>query len=265
MERRGGHIGQLFDLRQKSGCGLHRMMRRGVAAGEYRATKMSHALEAFADASTKDLAAPDRAVVAVARAIEADADNAFVPFSALGEHGGDMCAVVLTLRVSSEASADACVVDAYCGWQSCTTSSSIPANLVHRNQIVDRLLKRLERFEMFEVANVLADERLPVNDQGDRVLQIGADREDGSLGSEAPRLRRARIRERDEGPLGRKRRRERPNRPLAARSAARRSRKHRRCRQALSSASSSSKAIGSLERFALVITRISGAPAANSK
>ena len=107
----------------------------------------------------------------------------------------------------------------------------VPANLVHRNQIVDRLLKRLERFEMFEVANVLAHKCLPVDDQRDCIFQIGAERENRALGWKAQRLRWAHIRETDEELPDRKRRREQLNRQLAARSDARLSRKHPQCRR----------------------------------
>ena len=51
----------------------------------------------------------------------------------------------------------------------------VPANFVHRNQIFNRLLKRLKRLEVFQVSDVLAHEGLPVYDERNGVLQIGAD------------------------------------------------------------------------------------------
>src|SRR5271168_4000300 len=71
-------------------------MRGGrIAAGQYRRAEMGDALEAFAGAAGKNFAAPDGAVVAVARAVETDADNSFVPCSALRQDGSDVRAVML--------------------------------------------------------------------------------------------------------------------------------------------------------------------------
>src|SRR3984957_7948830 len=95
MKRRSGHVRQVFYLRQESGRGLNRIVSRSIAAREDRSTKVSHAFEAIADASHKNFAAPDRAVVAVARAIEANSHNAFVPFAAYGKDRSDVRAVVL--------------------------------------------------------------------------------------------------------------------------------------------------------------------------
>jgi hypothetical protein len=50
----------------------------------------------------------------------------------------------------------------------------VAANLVHRNQIFDRLVKCLKRLKMFQVSDVLAHECLSVHDQVNRVLQVGA-------------------------------------------------------------------------------------------
>src|SRR5579864_4156432 len=95
MKRRGGHIRQVFYLRQESGRGLNRIVSRSIAAREDRSTKVSHAFEAVADASHKNFATPDGAIVAVARAIEANSHNAFVPFAAFGEDRSNVRAVML--------------------------------------------------------------------------------------------------------------------------------------------------------------------------
>ena len=45
----------------------------------------------------------------------------------------------------------------------------VPAHVVHRDQIANRLLERLKRLIVVEVADVLADERLSIDDQRDGV------------------------------------------------------------------------------------------------
>src|ERR1700722_13514245 len=95
MERRSGHVRQVFYLRQESGCGLNRIVSGSIAAREDRSTKVSHAFEAVADAPHKNFATPDCAVVAVARPIEANAYNALVPFAVFRKDRGDVCTVVL--------------------------------------------------------------------------------------------------------------------------------------------------------------------------
>ena len=71
------------------------MVRCRIAAREQCAAKMSHSLKTFTDASDEKFAAPDRAVIAVARAVETDAHDSLLPFAALGEHGGEMRAMML--------------------------------------------------------------------------------------------------------------------------------------------------------------------------
>ena len=101
----------------------------------------------------------------------------------------------------------------------------LPADFVHRDQVVNGLLESAERLIVVQIADVLADERLPVHDQRDCVLQIGADRQqrapDGKLATAPgayPRARRSTA-----GPNAPRARR---NRPPGARSAAVRSKMH---------------------------------------
>jgi hypothetical protein len=56
---------------------------------------MRYALKTFAQAPGENLAAPDRAVIAIAGSVETDADDALVPRAPLGEHGSDVCAMML--------------------------------------------------------------------------------------------------------------------------------------------------------------------------
>ena len=58
----------------------------------------------------------------------------------------------------------------------------VPANFVHRDEILDGLVKCAKRLVMVKVADVLADKRLAVDDQRDGIFQVGAERENGALG-----------------------------------------------------------------------------------
>src|ERR1700684_2459764 len=51
-------------------------------------------------------------------------------------------------------------------------------NLIHRDEILNCFLECAKRLVVSEVADMLADECLSVQNQGDGVLQIGADRQD---------------------------------------------------------------------------------------
>src|SRR5580693_1031339 len=53
----------------------------------------------------------------------------------------------------------------------------VPAYVVHRDQVADGFLERLEGLVVIEIANVLADESLSVDDQGNGVLQVRTNRE----------------------------------------------------------------------------------------
>ena len=92
----GSRSGKLVELGQKARGGLHRMARGGVAARRARpAAGARRASKPVPNAAGEDLAAPDRAVVAVARAVEAHAEHALVPGPALGEHRRYVRAMVL--------------------------------------------------------------------------------------------------------------------------------------------------------------------------
>ncbi len=61
----------------------------------------------------------------------------------------------------------------------------VPRNFIHRDEILNGLLKCLHRFVMVQVADVLADEGLSVDDERHGILQIGSHREDRPAGSMA--------------------------------------------------------------------------------
>ena len=79
VKRSRFQIGQIGNLRKKACGGLHGMLRGGVAAGQSGGTQMRGASEAFAHAAGENFAAPDRSVIAIAGAVEADADHSFYP------------------------------------------------------------------------------------------------------------------------------------------------------------------------------------------
>ena len=83
----------------------------------------------------------------------------------------------------------------YCGWASCTTSSSLArarAYIASRSCIVSSSARA--GLVVIEVADVLAHERLAVDHQGDGVLEVGAEREHRPGDRAARPRRRARSR-----------------------------------------------------------------------
>ena len=148
---------------------------------------MSHAIEAFFDASDENLAAPDGAVVTVSGAVETDADHALVPFASLGEHGRDVGAMMLHRErfCRSTQALQHAAVETYCGMTIVHDQQFVPANFVHGDQIANGFLKGAEGLVVIQVADVLADEGLAIHHQGDGVFQIGAQRQERTMRWEA--------------------------------------------------------------------------------
>src|SRR5580704_9545778 len=158
-------------------------MRRGrIAAGQRCFAQMRHARESCAHAAGENFTAPNRAVVAVAGAVEADADHALVPRAALREYGSNMRAVMLRCTL-------------LCCWKLRSMQSRsvlrmgvmhnqqlARIDLIHRKQVPNCLPERAERFVMIQISNVLADERLTVNHEGDRVLEVCTQSKNGPIG-----------------------------------------------------------------------------------
>jgi len=66
----------------------------------------------------------------------------------------------------------------------------VPVHVVHRDQIANRFLKRLECLIVIEVADMLADERLPIDYQGNSVFQVSAEGKNWALdGQRSNRVR----------------------------------------------------------------------------
>src|SRR5271154_1362793 len=140
------------------------MVRRCIAAGEQCAAKMGDSLKPIAHAADEKLAAPDRAVISVACAVETDADDTFLPFAALRKYGGNVCAVVLDAALRGTRKRRSVRYGHVLRMAVMHDEQLIRANFVHRNQIFDGSLEGLKRLEVFEVSNVLAYECLPVHD-----------------------------------------------------------------------------------------------------
>ncbi len=164
-------------LGQESGSRLHGIM-RGVTAGKHCTAEVSDPVETVLDAADEDFASPNRSVVAVSGAVEADADDALLPFAALGQNRSNMRSVVLdasplgrheTLRVRRRSILWMAIVH---------DQQIVTIDPIHRDEVVDSLLKGAKGLIVAEVANVLADKGLAVDDERDGVLEIGAESED---------------------------------------------------------------------------------------
>ena len=104
----------------------------------------------------------------------------------------------------------------------------LPRHVVEPHQIANRRLERLDRPCVLEIADVLAHERLAVDHQRDAVLEVGAEREHGSIDRERRHRTGCVARARDAGSSGRADRCGSPSRPRGARSDARRRETRRR-------------------------------------
>jgi len=58
----------------------------------------------------------------------------------------------------------------------------VEGDVIHRDEIMDGLIKRTERLVMIQVSDVLADKGLAANHERDCILQISAERENRTLG-----------------------------------------------------------------------------------
>ena len=135
---------------------------------------MSYALETFFDTPEKELTAPDRAIVSIAGTVKTDAENALIPFLALREHGSYVSAVMLNLASLRAVNSLSVRGRNILRMAIMNDEKIFRIHVVHRNQIVNRLLTRPEGLIVAKITDVLADERLAANDQSDRVLQISA-------------------------------------------------------------------------------------------
>ena len=76
----------MLNLGQKSRGGLNWILGCGVASRKRRRPEVRDALEPFGYATDKNLAAPDAAVVAIARAVETHAHYGSPPLATFRQH-----------------------------------------------------------------------------------------------------------------------------------------------------------------------------------
>src|SRR6202046_163206 len=142
---------------------------------------MREADKSFGDAASENFAAPDCSVIAVSSAVEADAYNSLIPFLVFGENGCDVRAVMLDgnlfagLKILGESCRD------IAGMRVVNNDQLIAANFIHGKKVANCLLEWNAGFEILEIADVLADERLACNHDGYCILEIGAQRQNRAV------------------------------------------------------------------------------------
>src|SRR5580658_1067623 len=105
---------------------------------------MRDALEAFAHTASENLTAPDRGVVAVARAVETDADNSLVPCIALRKDGSDVRAVMLHSALFRCGEFRGMERGDIFGMPIVRDQQFTRIDFIHREQIVDRFAEGAE-------------------------------------------------------------------------------------------------------------------------
>ena len=85
----------MFHRTDKACCRLDWKAGCGIAAGKRCRTQMADPSKALAYAPHEELAAPNRAVIAVARSIERDADDASADLPPLGKNARNVRAMML--------------------------------------------------------------------------------------------------------------------------------------------------------------------------
>src|SRR5580658_2631517 len=143
---------------------------------------MGDPFEAFAHAAGKHFAAPDRAVVAVTGAVETHADDTLIPGATLGKDGGDVGAMMLHGAFFRRGKFSGMERGYILGMRVVYKQQFVRINFIHRQQIVNGFAESAKRFVVIEVANMLADESLASNDQCDRIFEVGAERQDRTVG-----------------------------------------------------------------------------------
>jgi hypothetical protein len=142
IERRGSQVGQIVQLSQKTGGGLNRILSGRIASGKNGLAQVSHTLKTLCHASGKKLATPDRSVIAVSSAIAADAENAPIPLTAFGQNRGNMRAVVLHGNDFASRQLSGVCAGSVLRMRIAHEENIPPIGFVHRDKIVDGLLKR---------------------------------------------------------------------------------------------------------------------------
>ena len=157
------------------------MRGRGIAAGKHRGPQRGHARESLAHAPHKELASPNRPIVAITGAVEGDAKHARVPGAAFGKDGRDVGAVVLNSADFAAWKGQSGQRRAVLRVEVVRDEHVVRIDVVHRHEIGDGLVEGLTALRVIEIADMLTDESLAVDDERDGVLQIRADGEHGPI------------------------------------------------------------------------------------
>src|ERR1700733_12496755 len=173
-ERYGSQIAQIIQLREETSCGLNRILCGRVATGQHRAAQVSYAIKAVLNTANKDFAAPNAAIVAIARTVEADSDNAGVPCAALGENRSNVGAMMLDCHRLETAECESMRCGGILGMGIVRHEQVSRVYVIHRNQILNGFLKCAQRLVVGQVSDVLANECLTVDHERDCILKIGA-------------------------------------------------------------------------------------------
>src|SRR5262245_61070665 len=88
-------IRDAIQLGEHTGCCSSGMPGSCIAAWERERSEMGDPLKTFGHASGEPLAAPDRFIVSIARAIEHHAEHTAIEIAALGEHARDVRPMML--------------------------------------------------------------------------------------------------------------------------------------------------------------------------
>ncbi len=115
-----------------------------------------------------------RSVIAESGPVKANPHYTFLPRSPFREHGCDMRPVVLNAGLPRRRKLERMSRRSVLWMRIVRDQQIIPPHFVHRDQIFNRPAERLKRIKLVKIADVLAHKRLAINNQGDRVLQIGA-------------------------------------------------------------------------------------------
>ena len=125
---------------------------------------MPDAVETAGQRTHKDLATPDRGVVAIAGTVECKAQHPRLPSTAFGQHARDVRAVVLHANLPSRKRPRK-LGAAISGMQVVHDRQLLGPDFVHGAKVANRRNKSVAGRKVVEVADMLTRKRLTVDDQ----------------------------------------------------------------------------------------------------
>src|SRR5579872_520733 len=126
---------------QKSRGGLDGILRGRIATRKRRAAQMSNAIESLAHTAQKNLATPNRAIIAIAGAVETDAEDAFVPGCVLGQNRGDVSAMMLHCDFGERGQAERMHGGSVLRVRIVGDEEIVVTNFIHGNEVADGFLE----------------------------------------------------------------------------------------------------------------------------